>query len=291
MKALLGILLLFGTAAVDAKSTVWITGPRLMLSDIAGAVDNDVDLGPAPRAGQMRKVPIGLISNYLSKKTKRHLPRFIRVKTRSQTLSCEELQLKLSSALKNELADGLSVQNIRCYASIELPKGAIALEAHILGKRKVGGVSVQVKLKIGEWPTRKLVVPATIDGFINVYRSDKNFRANETINRSSLIKERVKASSAPHDTLKDINSLSDYEVKHSLSRGQILRMSMLKRIPLIRRGSYVALTVILNGLRVSSRGQVRQDAALGDTVNVLCLKSRKILQARVVSQRRVVVDL
>jgi len=56
-------------------------------------------------------------------------------------------------------------------------------------------------------------------------------------------------------------------------------------------GAMVTLAVILKGVRLTSRAVARQDGRRGDTILVLSKATNRLLRARVVGPRRVVVDL
>lgn len=77
----------------------------------------------------------------------------------------------------------------------------------------------------------------------------------------------------------------------SLRAGDIVFAHLLKDPPLVKRGDLVTIIAKSGGLQVSAPGEVKKAGAIGEIVQVKNLMSRRILQARVVDEGLVEVDL
>ncbi|MBU4263679.1 MAG: flagellar basal body P-ring formation chaperone FlgA [Proteobacteria bacterium] len=77
----------------------------------------------------------------------------------------------------------------------------------------------------------------------------------------------------------------------SLRAGDIVFAHLLKNPPLVKRGDLVTIIAKSGGLQVSAPGEVKNAGAIGEIVRVKNLMSRRVLQARVVDEGVVEIDL
>ena len=77
----------------------------------------------------------------------------------------------------------------------------------------------------------------------------------------------------------------------SLRPGDVVFNHQLKNHTLVKRGDQVTILAKSGGLQVSAPGEVKNPGAAGDIVRVKNLMSRRILQARVIDEGVVEVDL
>jgi flagella basal body P-ring formation protein FlgA len=81
------------------------------------------------------------------------------------------------------------------------------------------------------------------------------------------------------------------QLNKSLRAGDIVFAHLLKDPPLVKRGDLVTIIARSGGLQVSAPGEVKNAGAIGEIVRVKNLMSRRVLQARVVDEGLVEVDL
>ena len=81
------------------------------------------------------------------------------------------------------------------------------------------------------------------------------------------------------------------QLSKSLREGDLIFGRLLKSPPLVKRGDLVTIIAKSGGLQITAPGKVNNAGALGEIVRVKNLMSRRILQARVVDQGVVEVDL
>jgi flagella basal body P-ring formation protein FlgA len=73
----------------------------------------------------------------------------------------------------------------------------------------------------------------------------------------------------------------------SLRAGQILRDSDLQRPELVARNEAVTITFEVPGILLTLRGQAQESGALGDSIRVLNVQSKRPIQATVIGPGRV----
>ncbi|MEW6519953.1 MAG: flagellar basal body P-ring formation chaperone FlgA [Thermodesulfobacteriota bacterium] len=81
------------------------------------------------------------------------------------------------------------------------------------------------------------------------------------------------------------------QLNKSLRAGDLVFAHLLKNPPAVKRGDQVTIIAKNGGLQVSAPGEVKNAGAIGDTVRVKNLTSRRILQAKVVNEGVVEVEL
>ena len=69
--------------------------------------------------------------------------------------------------------------------------------------------------------------------------------------------------------------------------GQIVRNADITRPQLVRRGEPVILVYEVPGIVLTARGKAEESGALGDTVNITYLQSKRIIQGTVTASGQV----
>lgn len=88
----------------------------------------------------------------------------------------------------------------------------------------------------------------------------------------------------------DIDKLLGSTLKRTLRRGQVVTPSMLVANKSVRRGEQITIVSAIGNIEVRSRGKALRDGNPGDLIPVQNARSKKKLQARVVSSGVVAVD-
>ena len=289
------VLALASAPGAAQASRIAVDGPLLRLSDLAGAIGADAELGPAPAPGQRRSISLGAVLARL-RAQRVTAPLGLRgpwiVETRSQRLSCARFSKMVRLELARNLARGLAVEEVDCRVPLLLPAGPLTMQARISDQgRRAGRLYAEVRVQVGRWPVRQVVVPVVVDGMIEVLIAAQELRPRTPLSSAVVQKVLRKASEVPADAFVSTQEIERWFPQTTLHKGELLRRAALKPVPLVRRGSRVVVAVRLPGLQLTSLGEVRQEGQKGDVVAVLCLSSRKLLRARVISARRVEVDL
>lgn len=89
----------------------------------------------------------------------------------------------------------------------------------------------------------------------------------------------------------DVDQIIGKELKKSLRGGAVLYNHFLKNPPLVKRGDRVTIMASTSSLKVTVPGEIKTTGGVGDTVQVKNMMSRRTLQARVVDEGLVEVEL
>ena len=314
LKLLLPLLGLFLAAPLYAASvnvTVadesMVPGPRVTLGEVAefqvlnsaGAALAEqlarIDLGLAPAPGQIVTLRRGQLEQRLNASGLNlgeagwSLPAELRLVGQGQALS----EGVLRQALENYLADLEPYRSGRFeLASLSfgqlptLPPGRAAYRfvpqssanpTHLTGTfffavdgREVGRSRVTAQID--------LYVPALV--------------AATNLARGQVLTERdLTLATIPYAQAKGSFTAPEIAVgqtlKNNLAAGEPLRDRYLAKSVVVRRGDMVTIVAQQGGLRVTASGQARQDGALGETISVVNVNSKKVITARVIGPNQV----
>jgi len=89
--------------------------------------------------------------------------------------------------------------------------------------------------------------------------------------------------------LTDINAMVGLAARHQLPAGQPLTASDLMKPEIVQRNDTVTIVYQVPGVTLTLRGQARDAGALGDTIGVLNLESKRVVQAVISGPDRVMV--
>jgi flagella basal body P-ring formation protein FlgA len=90
--------------------------------------------------------------------------------------------------------------------------------------------------------------------------------------------------------LTDINAVAGLAARHQLHPGQSLRAADLMKPEVVQRNDSVTIVYQAPGVTLTLRGQAQDTGALGDTINVLNVESKRVVQGTVVGPGRVTVS-
>jgi len=84
--------------------------------------------------------------------------------------------------------------------------------------------------------------------------------------------------------------ISGYKTPTSLRQGELLEGRLLQRVPAVRAGDRVMITIARPGLRVSLPGRAFRSGSVGDIIDVRPEATAKRFQARITSKGEVLVE-
>jgi flagella basal body P-ring formation protein FlgA len=90
--------------------------------------------------------------------------------------------------------------------------------------------------------------------------------------------------------LTDINAVIGLAARHQLRPGQPLRNADLMKPEIVQRNDPVTISYQAPGLTLTLRGQAQDAGALGDTIGIMNLESKRVVQAVVTGPGRVMVS-
>ncbi len=281
------------SSAVAEAVTVSIDGPKIRLADLVGPKLGGLrEVGPAPSPGSRRRIYRREVAHLLAGKRVGRLPGHWDVVTRKQELSCGQLARLVARAVEPSLRKGLSVTAVSCARPLTLPAGTVTASARLGGgTRWAGRLPATVRITVGRWAARIMVLQCQVDGLVSTVVATKSLRSGKVPKPGSVQVVTRRASRLPWDALTGLDDLVGMKLNGHLRAGRVIRRGNLSPVPIMKRGASITLAVLGKGVRLTVRAIARQDGRRGDTILVLCKATNRMLRARIVGPRRVVVDL
>lgn len=177
----------------------------------------------------------------------------------------------------------------RLDARLRLPACATALSTELPpGTRAIGAVAVGVRCARPAW---SVFVPGRISVQKPVVVTAVSLPRGAALARGDLMMERRDLSTLPAGYLADAEALVGQTLRRPLQARTVLLPGMAAAPKLVARGERVALQAGGGGIAVQVEGEALADGALGETVRVRNLATRRVVQGTVSGPQRVVVGL
>lgn len=136
-----------------------------------------------------------------------------------------------------------------------------------------------------------IYVPVQIQMLKKVVVTDKHISKNQQftsddikIIKVDIMKVRQGYFSRPEEVIGKV-------AKRRISPNRIINPINLKLAKLISKGDIVSITAITDGIKVTVKGMALQQGRLGEMINVKNLTSKKIIEAKVVSNKDVLIKI
>jgi flagella basal body P-ring formation protein FlgA len=104
-------------------------------------------------------------------------------------------------------------------------------------------------------------------------------KRGEVLRDSDVAFERRPKGEIQADAVRDRPAAIGMALQQALRQGQVIRNNDLTRPQLIKRSEPVMIIYEVPGISLTARGKAEENGSLGDTVNVLNVQSKRVIQA------------
>ncbi|MDJ1158452.1 flagellar basal body P-ring formation chaperone FlgA [Chelatococcus sp. SYSU_G07232] len=151
-------------------------------------------------------------------------------------------------------------------------------------------ISATLVVPGGVQPATKRVTGNVVET-VEVAVANRSFQRGDVLQASDISFERRTRDGLPSDVLTEVGAIAGQVVKRSLAVGTVMRAGDVHRPEIVTRGDVVTVIYESRGLSLSLRGRAVEGGALGDTVTVQNIQSKRTLQGQVVAPGRISVNL
>ena len=294
-----------GAAAQSAKpalrSSVTVAGHIVRIGDLvenAGAAA-DVPVFRAPDLGTSGAVATERIveairPHQLIAIDTRGLSEVI-VTRASRAITPRDISARIARALEGQYGFGeahnISVEFDRAVRTLNVDPGATR-ELRVVAlaySPQTTRFDVTLDLPTGAAPREQgLRFTGTAVATIDAVTVEHPMEHGEVLNASDLTLTQRPKSEGPAIT--DINAAVGLAARHPLRPGQPLHQTDLMKPAIVQRSEAVTIIYEAPGLTLTLRGQAQDVGALGDTISVLNVQSKRVVQAVVSGPGRVTVS-
>jgi len=293
-----------GRVTVAAQATVH--APTIRLADIATLEGDDVaalgatGFGPAPTAGETRTLEGAAVLQALHREAGTldnvtyTIPALVRVRRAAQDVSETAVRKVLEDFLAETLgtqAENAVLRTVELPGPIRIPEGAY--RARVIsppGVPLLGRVRLQIEFMVDDRPAKSVWVTADIGLYGPVVVARRPIGRGERVGAADVTVARRDRSQFPGDVLGDAAEAEGLFARGAIAAASPIRRQDVAVPPVVHRGDVVLLVAQRAGLRITTPGEVREDAALSQSVRVVNRSSRKEVTGSVLDASTVVVD-
>jgi len=137
---------------------------------------------------------------------------------------------------------------------------------------------------------RRWYVPVRVHWWARAVVAREDIPARTVISPSMLTVRRADIAGRVGRWWRDPASVSGLRANRPIARGEVISSTAVRRLPLIQRGREVTILAARGGVRVTALGKALRSANAGEFVQVRNLRSKRIVQARVLDAHTVRVE-
>lgn len=298
-----------GHAFVTVQPKVSLENEKIFLGQIADIDTDDVALrqqleacviGRAPLPGKSRRID----GDYLNVKLQQagidlaritlQAPDQIEVARASRTISEQALEGIARRYLAAQVPNGakrFNIKKIQVSQEVVLPPGDITYQvAAPQNTDFVGTVPLAITFLCNGEHAKKIWVMATLEVLQEVIVAQKPIGRYQVIAADDIQKQTMDLAKLPGNVLTTAEEVIGQRAKRNIDAQTVLSDTMIETPPLVQRGDIVVMIAEAGGLRISTKGEAREQGGKGERIKVMNIDSRKYVYARVLDRHTVKVD-
>jgi flagella basal body P-ring formation protein FlgA len=107
----------------------------------------------------------------------------------------------------------------------------------------------------------------------------RDLRPGEPLTGDAIVETEEALARIPANTIREKADLSGRTPRQPLTTGRPIAVTAVRVKPVVEKNQAVTLRFVMDGLELTAQGQAQGDAALGEPVAVLNLRSKRIVDA------------
>lgn len=157
------------------------------------------------------------------------------------------------------------------------------------GDKKFGPITVFISCASKKpW---SLYIPATVTGYANILVSVQGIFRGTILEQKHLKVQKVDLSKAYYGYFTNPEELIGMQVSRTIPAGIIINQSFIELPDIIKKGQDIFIRASAKGINVQLKGKALMNGKLGQIIKIKNSSSGKIIQGKVISASKVVVDL
>ena len=295
------------TIEISKKSE--IEEEKILLGKIASIRGEDpalvqklegVFVGQAPLPGHSRLIDEDYVKLRLKQagtdlcKIRLEIPETIVVSRDAVEIPCKKIEQIVLDFIyqKNPWGrDKLNVKDIEVTHAAVLPKGDITYK--VVPPRNtdyLGTIPMSVVFTINGQFEKKVWATVKTEVLTAVVVTKRPLGRFKQIEADDIQLQKMDLADLPSNIITDIEEALGKRTKRSLDAEMVLRTDLIEFPPLVRRGDVVTIIAESDGLRITTRGKIKERGCRGEKIKVVNLNSNKVIYARILDSNTVKVD-
>lgn len=297
-----------GMVSVNLKEYSNISGERILLNKIA-KIDGDqkeikeiapIYIGRLPLPGMTRTIN----RNYIKLRIKQNKadiskvaligPEKVKVTRASREISEEEIREIVEEFLLKRIQ--WKRENIELKISYN---GKILVPSHkeisyeVIPFKALNQNNIyllDVIFKADSRIVEKIRVTAEIDRRVPVFFSSRPIDRNQIISENDVYIEERRISELPQRVIWELEDVVGKRAKRNIPANTILKKNLLEHPSLIKKGDLVTILAESKTLKITTKGEAREEGGKGDIIKVRNLISKKIIGGLILNENTVKIE-
>jgi flagella basal body P-ring formation protein FlgA len=293
------------------RQEVWIESDRVKLLDLfhAESVPEDwknlmagIDLGEAPTVGNDKFIASGPLRSYLDQllssrgidgsQVKIVLPpEQVTIKRQASQIAGGEIEEIFRSHILSNAPwrpEDMEIQGITYSGLTDLPAGKVS---HVVEsnpkERYVGNVVLTIHFYVDGRKKRSVRVAGKVQLYQEVVVAVRPLSRNDTVGENDIQLQRFQVGENPDRYALSPAQVIGRRLLRDTGLYQPLLLNELDAPLAIKKGAAVTILYEQPGLRISTRGQAREDGRMGKTIRVLNLQTNRTVLSEIVDEATV----
>jgi flagella basal body P-ring formation protein FlgA len=294
---------------VDVRANSGVDQDMIALGDIAVVSGSDlalvrrlkaVTVGRSPLPGSSRNLTEGEVRVRLKQAqidTDRiHLtvPATVNITRNTVTIEGPQIEKLVDDFIRQNMTGQqvkMTIKDIHVPRKVVLPSGRVRYEVSS-GPRgeMLGTFSVGVTFRVNESFEKKIWAKVRIEALVDAVVTVRALGRYRPITADDIKVRRIDLSELPANAITNPDEVIGKRTKRAIYANRVLSTDLVELPPLVRRGDLVTIVARLEGLKITTLGQVKRKGRQGERIPVLNIDSRKVIFARVIDANTVAVE-
>jgi flagella basal body P-ring formation protein FlgA len=294
---------------IEISEKVETEGNEILLGKIANIRGEDpalvqklegIYVGQAPLPGNSRLIDEEYVKLRLKQSgtdldnIRLQVPKIIEVSRGSMEIPCEKIEKIVLDFIYQKNPWGrerLNIKDIQVNHRVILPKGDITYKVVPPGNTDyLGTIPMSVLFTVNGQFEKKIWATVKTEVLTAVVVTKRPLGRFKRIEPDDIYLQKMDLADLPSNIITNLEEALDKRTKRTLDAEMVLRTDLIEFPPLVRRGDVVTIIAESDGLRITTRGKIKERGCRGERIKVVNLNSNKVIYARILDSNNVKVD-
>lgn len=289
---------------VNALSEV--AGEKILVGEIAaisGMMDSDKlelsgrSLGPSPKPGSELKLSASQVKTRLYnagvdvKAIETVIPAQVVFKRKTTVVTGRQLADYSIDYLQNNISWGetpIKARAKRLPADILLPAGEVTFEGVIESRTdQYGTQNFHVEIYLDGEKVRDQPMSSYMEALGQVVTAAGPIKAGDILSEDDVTLAEMPLGKLPGGALASVEEATGKKARHNIGKGAVLTRGTMDMQPDVKNNDILTVQLSGDGFTITTRGKALQKGFKGETIKVLVLSSKKILEGVITDSQTV----
>ena len=297
--------------AISFRNRVLVSGERVTLLDLCDAelLPEDwrsymagIDIGAAPEANTTKVINLQNLRSYFRQLTESQglkadtvalqLPERIVIERRKRVITRAQIEEIVRGHVLSGVSgkpDDVAIQLMGLEELPALPEGVLTWEILTpFNDPATGTTGLTIQFYVDGNKAQSVRVTSRVQVFQRVVCASRTLKRNDVITLDDIQQVRTDVAQHPERFLTDADQVVGKRLMMDVVKNQPIGVQILDKAVTVKRGTAVVILYQQEGLKLTAKGQAKEDGSVGDLVRIANADSKRTLSCRVVDPQTVV---